>query len=60
MATRKQTNPDESVRKLTKSGQYTYYVTIPKSVILEMGWKERQKLVIKKSGKNLIISDWEK
>lgn len=48
----------ESIRKLTKTGKYTYYVTIPKELIEEMGWRERQKLVVKKVGKKVIIEDW--
>ena len=48
----------EPVRKITKTGNYTYYVTIPKSMIDELGWKERQKVGVEKSGSMVIIRDW--
>ena len=50
----------EPVRKITKTGTYTYYVTIPKAMIDELGWKERQKVVVEKSGETVIIRDWKK
>jgi bifunctional DNA-binding transcriptional regulator/antitoxin component of YhaV-PrlF toxin-antitoxin module len=55
---RKQGSGAETVRKLTKTGEYTYYVTIPKAHIEQLGWKERQKLVVRRSGSKLIIEDW--
>lgn len=33
-------------------------MTISKELVTELGWRERQKVVVKKSGKTLIISDW--
>ena len=50
----------EPIRKITKTGQYTYYVTIPKSILDELGWREKQKVVVQKKGKGLLIKDWEK
>ena len=48
----------EPVRKITKTGNYTYYVTIPKSLIDELGWKERQKVVVERKGATLVVRDW--
>lgn len=48
----------ETIRKLTKTGTYTYYVTIPKAFIDELGWRERQRLVVRKKGLKLVIEDW--
>ena len=45
-------------RKLTKTGDYTYYVTIPKDYIEKLGWRVKQKVVVKLSGKKIIIEDW--
>jgi bifunctional DNA-binding transcriptional regulator/antitoxin component of YhaV-PrlF toxin-antitoxin module len=45
-------------RKLTMTGDYTYYVTIPKEYIEELGWKEKQKVAVKLSGKKVIIENW--
>ena len=50
----------EPVRKLTKVGGSSYYITIPLDYVREFGWREHQKLVVKKRGKKLIIEDWEK
>ena len=41
----------EFVRKITKTARYTYYITIPKDYIRELGWQAHQKLVVKRVGK---------
>jgi len=51
---------ESGIRKLTKLGKKSLAVTIPIEIIREFGWKERQKLVVKKSGKKIIIEDWKK
>ena len=48
------------IRKLTKTGKYTYYIVVPKALIRRLRWRERQKLVIKQSRKGLSIKDWTK
>jgi bifunctional DNA-binding transcriptional regulator/antitoxin component of YhaV-PrlF toxin-antitoxin module len=45
-------------RKLLKTGTYTYYLTIPKEYIEELGWKVKQKVVVKLSGKKVVVEDW--
>mgnify|MGYP001042544380 CR=1 FL=1 len=50
----------EHIRKITKSGSGVYYVTIPIDVLRELGWREHQKLVVKKRGEGVLIQDWEK
>jgi len=50
----------EPIRKITKTGGYTYYVTIPKAVLHELGWRERQRVVVKKKGRKIEIRDWRK
>jgi len=51
---------ERNIRKLTKiAGGTSYAVTLPIEYIREFKWRERQKLVIKKVGKTLVISDWE-
>ena len=49
---------NEAVRKLTKTGSYTYYVTIPREYIAELGWRKKQKVSVKFLGKKIIIEDW--
>ena len=47
-----------NIRNIQKSGG-SYYVTLPIEVIRDLGWKERQKVVIKKvPGKKIEIKDW--
>ncbi len=58
MARSKRGSKNESVRKITKTGTYTYYVTIPKTLIDELGWRERQKVVVVRSGNKLVVEDW--
>ena len=45
----------ESIRKITKTGKYTYYVTIPKGLIEELGWRERQNVRVSRVGKKIEI-----
>jgi len=49
----------EPIRKITKAGQYSYYVTIPKAEIEALGWRKGQKVVVRRSGKRIVIEDWE-
>ncbi|MFZ2975617.1 MAG: hypothetical protein WA055_03260 [Candidatus Moraniibacteriota bacterium] len=53
---------EKNVRKLTRMGREgsSLGMTIPKELAQELGWRERQKVVVKKVGKNLVISDWKK
>jgi antitoxin component of MazEF toxin-antitoxin module len=49
---------DKNIRKLARSGKTSLAVTIPRDFIVEVGWHEKQKVVVKKQGKNIVISDW--
>jgi len=51
---------DKSTRKLTKVGGHSIAVTIPIELVRDLGWRERQKVVVKKRGKKLVIEDWKK
>lgn len=49
----------EYIRKLTKKGKYSYFVILPKEIIDEFNWRDRQKIVIKSSRKgSMEIKDW--
>ena len=48
----------KNIRKLTKLGGKSIAVTIPIDMIRELKWQERQKVVVKKVGKRIIIEDW--
>ena len=48
-----------NIRKITKmGGGRSYGITFPIEFIRQLKWRERQKVVVKKRGKRLIIEDW--
>lgn len=49
---------EKNIRKLAKSGKTSLAVTIPRDFVVELGWREKQKVTVKKQGKDIIISDW--
>ncbi len=50
----------KEVRKLQRTGREgeSYMVTLPKELIQELGWQKKQKVVITRKGKTLVIEDW--
>ncbi|PIR72981.1 MAG: hypothetical protein COV26_00940 [Candidatus Nealsonbacteria bacterium CG10_big_fil_rev_8_21_14_0_10_36_23] len=47
------------IRKITKKGKYSYLIIIPKGIIDNLHWRERQKVVLKTYGKDkILISDY--
>ncbi|MBU1862942.1 MAG: AbrB/MazE/SpoVT family DNA-binding domain-containing protein [Candidatus Omnitrophica bacterium] len=48
----------QDVRKLTITGGTTYYLTIPQSMIKELGWRKGEKKTIRLVGEQIIIGDW--
>jgi antitoxin component of MazEF toxin-antitoxin module len=50
----------KAVRKITKTGDYTYYVTIPRVILDQLRWRERQKVVVQRKGNQVTIRDWRK
>jgi antitoxin component of MazEF toxin-antitoxin module len=52
---------ERDIRKLTRTGGgKSVSVTLPIEYVRELGWKDRQKVTVKKVGKKLIIEDWKK
>ncbi|MBU2028627.1 AbrB/MazE/SpoVT family DNA-binding domain-containing protein [Patescibacteria group bacterium] len=51
---------DKNVRKLTRAGKTSLAVTIPVEIITSLGWKEKQKVVVKRIKGGLVIRDWRK
>ena len=51
---------NRNIRKVTKIGGKSYAVTLPIEMIRQLGWKERQKVVVKKQGSKIIITDWKR
>jgi antitoxin component of MazEF toxin-antitoxin module len=46
-----------NIRKITKNGS-SHSVSIPVEFLKELGWKERQKVVVKKIPDGIQIKDW--
>jgi hypothetical protein len=49
----------ENIRNIQRS-KGSYYVSIPIGIMRFLGWRERQKVVLRRFGKKIIISDWRK
>ena len=49
---------DENIRKLAKIGDKSIGLTLTIEIVRELKWKVKQKVVVKKRGKGIIISDW--
>ena len=51
---------DKNIRKLTKTGGNSIYVTLPINLVRELGWRSKQKVVVRKRGSEIVIRDWKK
>jgi bifunctional DNA-binding transcriptional regulator/antitoxin component of YhaV-PrlF toxin-antitoxin module len=52
---------ERNIRKLTHAGRNaSILVTLPIEIIRELGWRAKQKVIVKKRGDKLIIEDWKK
>ncbi|MBI4159539.1 hypothetical protein HY504_00020 [Candidatus Wolfebacteria bacterium] len=48
------------IRKLQQS-KGSYYITVPIHLIRRLGWRERQKVIVRPFGAGkLIVEDWKK
>jgi len=57
---KKQNLSKTKTHKLTRSGNSSYYVTLPIQFVRQLEWRERQKLNITLKGSKLVIEDWKK
>ncbi|MBU1179503.1 hypothetical protein KJ885_01015 [Patescibacteria group bacterium] len=47
------------IRKIQKTGKgRSYALNLPKGIIRDLKWKERQKVNVRRSGSKIIIEDW--
>jgi len=53
-------NEEENIRKITRLGKTSLAVTLPIGIIHELGWKEKQKVIVKKVRGGVLIKDWKK
>jgi len=49
---------DKSTRKLTKLGGKSIGLTLPIDMVRELGWREKQKVTVKRVRGGLMIKDW--
>lgn len=48
------------IRKVTRVGKRSLSVVIPAEIVDELKIREKQKVVVKRFGKKIIITDWVK
>ena len=51
----------ENIRKIQTTGEdgESYYITLPKTYVRQLGWQKNQKVTVALDGDKLIIEDWE-
>lgn len=51
---------ERNIRKLMRTGRAggSIALTLPIELVDELGWREKQKVVVEKQGMQLIIKDW--
>ena len=49
---------DKHIRKLARIGNKSIGLTLPIEIVRELKWREKQKVVVKKRGKGILITDW--
>lgn len=48
-----------NVRKLTRTGGgKSITITLPIEIVRELKWRNKQKVVVTKRGKGIVITDW--
>jgi len=50
---------NNEIRKIYSHGN-SLGITLPREILNEIKWRKGQKVVVKKYGKGIIITDWEK
>ena len=48
----------KEIRKLTKLGGKSIGLTLPIDLVRELGWREKQKVVVKRVRGGVMIKDW--
>jgi bifunctional DNA-binding transcriptional regulator/antitoxin component of YhaV-PrlF toxin-antitoxin module len=49
---------NDNVRKITQTGRGSYYVVIPKELMKDLGWRGKQKVVIRRIKGGLSVRDF--
>jgi antitoxin component of MazEF toxin-antitoxin module len=53
-----QSQKNKNIRKLIKLAGKSLVVSLPMEYVEELKWKAKQKVVVTKKGRHLIIKDW--
>lgn len=53
----RKTTAEEEVRNIQKSKR-SYYITLPIGDVRALGWREGQKVRVRRTGKKLAVTDW--
>jgi len=48
------------IRKITRVGKTSLAVTLPVEILVQLKWKEKQKVVVKKIRGGAVIRDWKR
>lgn len=51
---------DKNIRKLTRLGGKSLGLTLPIELVAALGWREKQRVVVKKIRGGLSVKDWKK
>jgi len=51
---------EKNIRKLTRIGKKSIGLTLPIEMVRELGWNERQKVVVKRISGGFQVKDWRK
>ena len=49
---------EANVRKLSKNGGGSISITLPIELVRALGWRDGQKVEVRRSGTSLIVKDW--
>jgi len=52
------TSINKNIRKLTRAGKVSLSVTLPAEDIHQLGWREKQKVVVKRIKGGFLIRDY--
>lgn len=51
---------ETNIRKLTKLGGKSIGLTLPIELVRELGWREKQRVIVKRVRGGVMIKDWKK
>ncbi|MDP3244466.1 MAG: hypothetical protein Q8M83_02265 [bacterium] len=51
---------NKNIRKLTRVSKRSLSLTLPIEMVRQLGWKEKQKVVVKKGRGCLVVRDWKR